>query len=111
MSSIERRVRCPPLNDEPLPMAWFRPENELMMMEKLKQESKYPLKVPLIGISLILLGKGLGDALVKIIKVSTNFPGASLSENFLGMPVLLIDAVCAVLGASLAWWTWTTMKE
>jgi hypothetical protein len=107
LTLVERQVRCPESGE--IPEAWFRSENELMM-EKLEQESKYPLKLPLIGVSLVLFGKGFGDALVTLIKVSTSFPGASLTEEFLGVPVLLIDAVCTVLGASLAWWTWTNMK-
>ena len=109
LTLVDRQVRCPEGGAD-LPKAWFRPENELMM-EKLEQESKYPLKLPLIGVSLVLFGKGFGDALVTIIKVNTSFPGASLVEEFLGVPVLLIDAVCIVLGASLAWWTWTNMKD
>lgn len=109
LTLVDRQVRCPEGGGE-LPETWFRPENELMM-EKLEQESKYPLKLPLIGVSLVLFGKGFGDALVTIIKVNTNFPGASLAEEFLGVPVLLIDVVCTVLGASLAWWTWTNMKD
>ena len=105
-SLIERRVRRP---EDGLPDAWCRSDEELMM-EKLEQESKYPLKLPLIGISLILFGKGFGDALVTLIKVNIAFPGASLAEEFMGIPVLLIDAFCTVLGASLAWWTWKNMK-
>jgi len=103
---IERRVRCP---KEGMPDSWCRSDEELMM-DKLEQESKYPLKLPLIGVSLILFGKGFGDALITLIKVNIDFPGASLVEEFMGIPVLLIDAVCTVLGASLAWWTWTNMK-
>jgi hypothetical protein len=103
---IERRVRCP---KDGMPNSWCRSDEELMM-DKLEQESKYPLKLPLIGVSLILFGKGFGDALITLIKVNIDFPGASLVEEFMGIPVLLIDAVCTVLGASLAWWTWTNMK-
>jgi len=105
-SLIERRVRCP---EDGIPNSWFRSDEELMM-DKLEQESKYPLKLPLIAVSLILFGKGFGDALITLIKVNIDFPGSSLVEEFMGIPVLLIDAVCTVLGASLAWWTWTNMK-
>lgn len=112
-SIIDQRTKCPA---EGMPSAWCRSEQELAlerdaaMRNKLEQESKFPLKIPLIGISLILFGKGFGDALITIIKVNTNFPGASLAEEFLGIPVLLIDAVCTVVGAALAWWTWNNMK-
>ena len=37
--------------------------------------------------------------------------GASLSETFLGVPVLAIDAVCVVVGAALASYTWSTMRS
>ena len=112
-SIIEQRTKCPA---DGMPASWCRSEQELAlerdaaMRNKLEQESKYPLKIPLIAISLILFGKGFGDALITIIKVNINFPGASLAEEFLGVPVLLIDGVCTILGAGLAWWTWNTMK-
>lgn len=110
-SLIEQRVKCPV---EGMPASWCRSEEELSreksMMDKLEDESKYPLKLPLLATSLVLFGKGFGDALITLIKVSTDFPGASLTEEFSGVPVLLIDAVCTVLGTSLGWWTWKTMK-
>ncbi|CAB9530054.1 expressed unknown protein [Seminavis robusta] len=110
-SIVEKRLKCP---TEGIPEEWCRSEQELTresrMMQRLEQESQYPLKLPLIGISLILFGKGFGDALITIIKVNMDFPGASLAEQFLGVPVLGIDMLCVVLGGALGWWTWKTMK-
>mmetsp|Transcript_18411 Transcript_18411/g.38537 ORF Transcript_18411/g.38537 Transcript_18411/m.38537 type:complete len:252 (-) Transcript_18411:1595-2350(-) len=96
-----------------LPKEWLLSEEETSsgMLERLENESKYPLKFPLLGISLVLFGKGLSDALITIIKVNIDFPGASLSEQFMGLPVLAIDAVCVVVGVALASWTWKTMKD
>lgn len=110
---VEKRVPCP---SEGIPETWCRPQEEIdeenSMMQRLEQESKYPLKFSLIGISLILFGKGFFDALITIIKVNIDFPGASLlmAEEFLGIPVLLIDVVCVLSGASLGWWTWKNMQ-
>jgi hypothetical protein len=106
---IEKRIRCP---DTGMPREWFRSEKELSMMEQqLLQESKYPLKVPLLGISLILFGKGFGDALITLIKVNIDFPGASLTEQFMGVPVLAVDIICSGLGGALGAWTWNTMRD
>lgn len=108
---LEKRTRCPA---EGMPVSWRRPQEELeqenSMMQRLENESKYPLKLPLLGVSLILFGKGFSDALITIIKVNMDFPGASLVEEFLGIPVLLIDAICVAAGAGLGYWTWKTMK-
>jgi len=113
---VEQRIPCPTTG---LPASWCRSQEEFIMeqenkqarlMEKLEQESKYPFKVPLLGASLILFGKGFSDALITIIKVNMNFPGSSLVDEFLGVPVLLIDALCVAAGASLGWWTWNNMK-
>jgi len=113
---IESRTRRPSTSttqDEGLPASWCRSEEDLAqerMASKLEQESKYPFKLPLLGLSLVLFGKGFGDALITVIKVNTNFPGASLMETFLNVPVLLIDGFCILLGAVLGWWTWNNMK-
>jgi hypothetical protein len=103
---ITRRLRYSP----PLPELWIDSDLE-RQKRQLEQESRYPLKFPLLGISLVLLGKGLGDLIIALIKVNVDFPGASLSEEFQGVPVVLIDAVCVVLGATLAGWTWKTMRD
>ena len=105
---VSKRLMCPP---EGMPNSWARDERELDMMKKLEQESKYPLKVPLLGVSLVLLGKGLGDAVITLIKVNTAFPGASLTAEFMGVPVLAIDVLCILLGVGLGWWTWNTMND
>jgi len=81
------------------------------MLQRLENESKYPLKFPLLGVSLVLFGKGLSDALITIIKVNIDFPGVSLADQFMGVPILAIDAVCVVVGAALASSTWKTMKD
>ncbi|KAL7533331.1 hypothetical protein ACHAXR_010178 [Thalassiosira sp. AJA248-18] len=100
-------------NTEELPDEWLLSEDDTnaAMIKRLEDESKYPLKFPLLGISLVLFGKGLSDALITIIKVNIDFPGASLTEQFMGVPVLAIDAVCVVVGVALASWTWKTMKN
>lgn len=108
---VENRLKCP---DSGIPGEWCRSEQDIeqesRMMQQLEQESKYPLKFPLLAISLVLFGKGFGDALITIIKVNIDFLGASLTDEFLGVPVLLIDLVCIVLGSSIGFWTWKTMK-
>ena len=81
------------------------------MLDKLESENRYPLKFPLLAIGTILFGKGFGDALITLIKVNIDFPGANLREDFLGVPVLAIDSACVVAGAALASWTWNTMKD
>ena len=100
-------------NTEELPDEWLLSENDTnaALIKRLEDESKYPLKFPLLGISLVLFGKGLSDALITIIKVNIDFPGASLTEQFMGVPVLAIDAVCVGVGVALASWTWKTMKN
>lgn len=103
-------------NTEELPDEWLLSSEEdananAAMIKRLEDESKYPLKFPLLGISLVLFGKGLSDALITIIKVNIDFPGVSLTEQFMGVPVLAIDAVCVVVGVALASWTWKTMKN
>lgn len=104
---IARRLRRPPGG---LPESWVDAEG-VRQKRRLENESRHPLKFPLLGVSLVLLGKGLGDLIVTIIKVSIDFPGASLSDEFQGVPVVLIDAVCVVLGAALGGWTWKTMRS
>ena len=81
------------------------------MKEKLRAESKYPLKAPLLAGSAILGGKGLTDALITVIKVSTGFKGASLSETFFGVPVLAIDGACIASGIAIGVWTWQTQRD
>jgi hypothetical protein len=39
------------------------------------------------------------------------FKGASLTEEFMGVPVLGIDFVCLTVGVALGTWTWQNMKE
>jgi hypothetical protein len=106
-SIIEKRLKCPP---EGMPASW-KIEKTNGMMERLENESKYPLKVPLLGVSLVLAGKGLSDAIVTAIKVNMAFNGASLTEEFMGVPVLLIDFVCVILGIALGTWTWKNMGD
>jgi len=108
---IAQRLRCP--KDQEIPASWIDTdlERQKRQLQKLENESKYPMKFPLLGISLVLVGKGLGDLLITLIKVNTNFPGASWSNEFQGVPVGLIDALCVVLGASLGGWTWKTMRD
>jgi hypothetical protein len=114
---IEKRTPCP---SEGMPESWC--DSSLMgrlassnsqsaMRKRLEDESKYPLKVPLLGMSLVLFGKGLSDAGITIIKVNSSFPGASLTEEFMGVPVLAIDFVCMVVGISVGVWTWKTMRD
>ena len=106
---IDKRIRCP---EGGMPDEWCRSEQEISKMkQQLLDESKYPLKLPLLAISLILFGKGFGDALITLIKVNIDFPGASLTEQFMGVPVLAIDALCVALGAALGAWTWDTMRD
>jgi ribosomal protein S18 acetylase RimI-like enzyme len=116
-AAIEKRTRCPA---EGMPESWCDQSligldsvesSQSAMRKKLEAESKYPLKVPLLGASVVLLGKGLSDALITIIKVNSSFRGASLTEEFMGVPVLAIDFVCVVLGISLGIWTWKTMRD
>mmetsp|Transcript_11927 Transcript_11927/g.25263 ORF Transcript_11927/g.25263 Transcript_11927/m.25263 type:complete len:269 (+) Transcript_11927:127-933(+) len=117
---IENRIRCPSTG---MPTDWVDLEREAMnksvrenannsssMMERLESESKYPLKFPLLAISLVLFGKGFSDALITLIKVNIAFPGASLTEQFQGIPILAIDFVCVVVGVGMGLWTWKTMK-
>jgi hypothetical protein len=105
---VSKRIMCPP---EGMPESWCQSSSELDMMKKLEQEAKYPLKLPLLGVSLVLLGKGLGDAIITVIKVNMDFPGTSLSAEFMGVPVLAIDVLCIFLGVGLGWWTWSTMND
>jgi len=85
-------------------------ESASRMKAKLRNESRFPLKLPLLGVSAVLGGKGFTDALLMITKVSIKMPGASLSEEFMGVPVLGIDVVCVAAGLSLGVWTWKTMQ-
>ena len=80
------------------------------MREKLKKESQFPLFFPLMGASVVIGGKGLTDALLTFAKVAAGMRGASLSEQFLGVPVLGIDAACVALGVALGSYTWSTMR-
>ena len=113
---IENRILCP---SEGMPVDWIDRDRESVnksveetstMMERLENESKYPLKFPLLAISLVLFGKGFSDALITLIKVNIDFPGASLTAQFQGIPVLAIDGVCVIAGLGLGLWTWKTMK-
>mmetsp|Transcript_65911 Transcript_65911/g.113303 ORF Transcript_65911/g.113303 Transcript_65911/m.113303 type:complete len:276 (-) Transcript_65911:159-986(-) len=79
--------------------------------EKLLAESEYPLKLPLLAGSAVIAGKGLTDAAITIIKVSVGFKGATLSEEFFGVPVLFIDVLCVLAGISLGAWTWKTQRS
>ena len=113
---IENRVRCP---SDGMPVDWVDQDREAAnesvpenssMMQRLENESKYPLKFPLLAVSLILFGKGFSDALITIIKVNISFPGASLTAQFQGIPVLAIDFVCVIAGLGMGLWTYKTMK-
>lgn len=98
---------------EGVPEDWMMAEEDTTraMLDKLESENKYPLKFPLLAVGTILFGKGFGDALITIIKVNIDFPGATLTEDFMGVPVLAIDAACVLAGAALASWTWNTVKD
>jgi len=100
---------------EGLPEEWLLREDETAsaMVAKLEKEQQYPLKFPLLGVSLILFGKGISDALITAIKVYIGFPGADLlvKETFMGLSVLGIDLVCVAIGAALGSWTLKTMKD
>ena len=111
---IENKIKCPP---DGMSQSLFDPQlqesnnnNSNRMLEKLKNESKYPLKFPLLAVSLVLFGKGFSDALITLIKVNMDFPGASLTAQFQGIPILGIDILCVILGSFLGLWTWKTMK-
>jgi hypothetical protein len=113
---IENRIQCP---SDGMPVDWIDRDRESVnksvqensnMMERLENESKYPLKFPLLATSLVLFGKGFSDALITLIKVNIDFPGASLTAQFQGIPVLAIDGVCVIVGMGLGLWTWKTMK-
>ena len=113
---IKNRVQCP---SEGMPVDWVDQDREYAnksiqensnMMERLESESKYPLKFPLVAVSLVLFGKGFSDALITLIKVNIDFPGASLTAQFQGIPVLAIDGICVIVGAGLGLWTWKIMK-
>jgi len=113
---IKNRVQCP---SEGMPADWVDQDREYAnksvqensnMMERLESESKYPLKFPLLAVSLVLFGKGFSDALITLIKVNIDFPGASLTVQFQGIPVLAIDGLCVIVGAGMGLWTWKTMK-
>jgi len=113
---ISKRIPCP---SDGMPPTWYReedderaePSSQDRMLQKLENEGKYPLKAPLLGISLVLGGKGLTDAIVTVIKVNMGFQGVSLMETFMGVPVLAIDFACVVLGVALGTWTWNNMKD
>jgi hypothetical protein len=106
---VEKRTFRP----STMPEEWMMAEEDTAraMLDKLESENRYPLKFPLLAVGTILFGKGFGDALITLIKVNIDFPGATLAEEFLGVPVLAIDAACVVVGAALASWTWNTMKD
>ena len=87
------------------------PSSQERMRAKLKAEAEYPLFAPLLGASAVIGGKGLTDALLTVAKVAAGMKGVSLSETFLGVPVLAIDAVCVLVGAALASYTWSTMRS
>eukprot|EP00546_Thalassionema_frauenfeldii_P019088 CAMPEP_0178896370 /NCGR_PEP_ID=MMETSP0786-20121207/1128_1 /TAXON_ID=186022 /ORGANISM="Thalassionema frauenfeldii, Strain CCMP 1798" /LENGTH=133 /DNA_ID=CAMNT_0020566751 /DNA_START=223 /DNA_END=621 /DNA_ORIENTATION=- len=101
---VSKRLKCP---SDGMPSEWAFDDDfgaSSSMVDRLEQESQYPLKFPLLGISLILFGKGLSDAAITLIKVNIDFPGVSLSEQFMGVPVLGIDAICVILGGALGAW-------
>jgi len=107
---VDKRAYRP---SEGVPEEWMMAEEDTTraMLDKLESENRYPLKFPLLAVGTILFGKGFGDAAITIIKVNIDFPGATLGEEFMGVPVLVIDALCVVAGAALASWTWNTMKD
>ena len=37
--------------------------------------------------------------------------GASLAEEFLGVPVLAIDGLCVAAGVALGAWTWENTRD
>ena len=43
-------------------------------------------------------------------QVAAGMRGVSLSDQFLGVPVLGIDAACVVVGIALGSFTWSTMR-
>mmetsp|Transcript_20117 Transcript_20117/g.40061 ORF Transcript_20117/g.40061 Transcript_20117/m.40061 type:complete len:188 (-) Transcript_20117:146-709(-) len=93
------------------PIVPQKPDDGRYNLERLESESRYPLKFPLLCVSTILAGKGLSDALITIIKVQQGFVGASLTEEFIGVPVLGIDTLCVAAGVGLGVWTWRTMVD
>jgi len=111
---ISKRISCP---SDGMPSAWYEEKEDAemnsqdRMLQKLEDEGKYPLKAPLLGVSLVLSGKGLTDAIVTVIKVNMGFQGVSLMETFMDVPVLAIDFVCVVVGVALGTWTWNNMKD
>jgi len=111
-SIISKRIFRP---SDGMPSTWCEDEEETSsqnrMLKKLENESKYPLKAPLLGVSLVLGGKGLSDAIITIIKVNAGFKGVSLVEEFMGVPVLAIDFVSVVVGIGLGVWTWNNMRD
>ena len=80
------------------------------MKAKLREESRFPYKLPLLGASAVIGGKGLTDGMLTVVKVVAGIRGSTISEEFLGMPVLAIDAACAAGGIALGAWTWKTMQ-
>lgn len=103
---IAKRMVAPDV----VPGSWFLEVEEPSLQDRLASESRYPLKFPLLGVATILFGRGIGDFLITSIKVSTNFPGSSFAEDFMGVPVYLIDVICMILGGGIFAWTWKTMK-
>lgn len=103
---IDKRMRCP---ETGMPEDWI--DQSRALASRLENESKYPLKVPLLLVSAVLFGKGLSDAVVTLIKVNMDFKGASLTQEFMGVNILAIDAVCIALGVALGVWTWQTMRD
>lgn len=103
---VEKRMNCP---EQGMPEEWI--DQSRALASRLENESKYPLKVPLLLVSTVLFGKGASDAIVTLIKVNMDFPGASLMEEFMGVNVLGIDAVCIAAGLALGVWTWKTMQD
>lgn len=109
---VSKRISRP---ENGIPPEWLMKEEETSsaMLAKLEREQKYPLKIPLLGVSLVLFGKGFSDALVTGIKVYIDFPGADklAKETFMGLPVLGIDFACVAFGLALGFWTWKTMQD
>ena len=80
------------------------------MRQKLEAESEAPFFYPLLGASAVVGGKGLTDACLTIAKVTVGVRGASLADEFFGIPVLAIDAACMAAGGALAAWTWENQR-
>jgi len=108
MSIVSKRIYRP---EDGLPSEWKMEESTSSMIQRLQAENKYPLKYPLLGISLILLLKGFGDLVITLIKVNLNFANVSLMDEFMGINILVIDIVCMIVGFAIGSLTWKTMND